>query len=129
MGWNQLHIKRRAPHLEGVPDVLLYTLSIRFFPGLTIPEIIATTTDYGGTEFVSSVGSGMSSPPNFTRRKARILVFAFWPISANWSSQPPNTQHPIPNTPSDMLVFLPLTSKAADVYASIKAIWTAHSIL
>jgi len=30
-GWNQLHIKRRAPHLEGVPDGVLYTLSIRSF--------------------------------------------------------------------------------------------------
>jgi imidazole glycerol-phosphate synthase subunit HisH len=55
MGWNQLHMKRRAPHLEGIPDGAATYFVHSYYPVPDDPEIIATTTDYGGTEFVSSV--------------------------------------------------------------------------
>ncbi len=55
MGWNQLHVKRCAPHLEGIPDGAATYFVHSYYPVPDDPEIIATTTDYGGTEFVSSV--------------------------------------------------------------------------
>jgi glutamine amidotransferase len=55
MGWNQLHIKRRAPHLDGLADGAATYFVHSYYPVPDDPETIATTTDYGGTEFVSSV--------------------------------------------------------------------------
>jgi glutamine amidotransferase len=55
MGWNQLHIRRRAPHLDGVPDGASVYFVHSYYPVPDDPDIIATTTDYGGTEFASSV--------------------------------------------------------------------------
>jgi glutamine amidotransferase len=55
MGWNQLRIKRRAPHLEGIPDGASVYFVHSFYPVPDDPAVIATTTDYGGTEFASSV--------------------------------------------------------------------------
>jgi glutamine amidotransferase len=54
MGWNQLHIKRRAPHLDGIPDGAAVYFVHSYYPVPDDPEIITTTTDYG-TEFVSSI--------------------------------------------------------------------------
>lgn len=55
MGWNQLHIRRRVPQLDGIPDGAAVYFVHSFYPVPDDAEIIATTTDYGGTEFVSSV--------------------------------------------------------------------------
>jgi imidazole glycerol-phosphate synthase subunit HisH len=55
MGWNQLHIKRRSPHLDGIPDGAAVYFVHSYYPVVDDPEIAATTTNYGGTEFVSSV--------------------------------------------------------------------------
>src|SRR5262245_8931288 len=55
MGWNQLHIKRRATHLDGIADGAATYFVHSYYPVPDDPEIIATTTNYGGTEFVSSV--------------------------------------------------------------------------
>ncbi len=55
MGWNQLHIKRRAPHLDGIPDGVSVYFVHSFYPAPDDSDIIATTTDYEGIEFVSSV--------------------------------------------------------------------------
>jgi glutamine amidotransferase len=55
MGWNHLHIRRRAPHLDGVPDGASVYFVHSYYPVPDDPDIIATTTDYGGTEFASSV--------------------------------------------------------------------------
>ena len=55
MGWNQLHIKRHAPHLESIPDEAAVYFVHSYYPVPDDAEAIATTTDYGGTEFVSSV--------------------------------------------------------------------------
>lgn len=55
MGWNQLHLKRRAPHLAGIPDGAAVYFVHSYYPVPDDAEIIATTTDYGATEFASSV--------------------------------------------------------------------------
>jgi len=55
MGWNQLHIQQQAPHLNGVPDEASVYFVHSYYPIPEDPHIIATTTDYGGTEFASSV--------------------------------------------------------------------------
>ena len=55
MGWNQLHLKRRTPHLEGIADSSSVYFVHSYYPVPTDPSIIATTTDYGDTEFTSSV--------------------------------------------------------------------------
>jgi len=55
MGWNQLHLKRRPPHLDEIPDGAAVYFVHSYYPAPDDPQIIATTTDYGGTEFVSSI--------------------------------------------------------------------------
>lgn len=55
MGWNQLQIKHRAPHLDGIADGAAVYFVHSYYPVPDDPEIIATTTDYGRTAFVSSV--------------------------------------------------------------------------
>jgi glutamine amidotransferase len=53
MGWNQLHVRKRAPHLAGIAD----GEDVYFVHSYYVEcddEIAATTTPYGG-EFVSSV--------------------------------------------------------------------------
>lgn len=55
MGWNQLHLKRRAPHLAGIPDGAAVYFVHSYYPVPDDAETIATTTDYGATEFASSV--------------------------------------------------------------------------
>lgn len=55
MGWNQLHIKHRPVHLEGIVEDSSVYFVHSYYPVPTDPAIIATTTDYGDTEFTSSV--------------------------------------------------------------------------
>ena len=55
MGWNQLHIKRRTPHLASITEGAAVYFVHSYYPVPADPAIIATTTDYGGTEFTSSV--------------------------------------------------------------------------
>jgi glutamine amidotransferase len=55
MGWNQLHIKQRAPHLDGIAEGAATYFVHSYYPVPDDPEIVATTTDYGRMEFVSSV--------------------------------------------------------------------------
>lgn len=55
MGWNQLRIRRRAPHLDGVPDGAAVYFVHSYYPVPADPQIVVTTTAYGRTEFVSSV--------------------------------------------------------------------------
>jgi glutamine amidotransferase len=54
MGWNQLNIKRRSPHLRGVADGAYVYFVHSFYVDTTDRSLAATTTDYG-LEFVSSV--------------------------------------------------------------------------
>jgi len=54
MGWNEVNIKRRAPHLEDVPDGSYFYFVHSYYVSPAEPDVAATTTDYG-IEFVSSV--------------------------------------------------------------------------
>lgn len=55
MGWNQLHIKQHPPHLKGIIENSSVYFVHSYYPVPTDSTIIATTTDYGDTEFTSSV--------------------------------------------------------------------------
>lgn len=55
MGWNQLQIRRRPPHLDGIADGAAVYFVHSYYPVPDDPQIIATTTEYGRAEFVSSV--------------------------------------------------------------------------
>jgi imidazole glycerol-phosphate synthase subunit HisH len=57
MGWNSVWIKSKTPALERIQEGTYFYFVHSFFPVPDDPEIITTTTDYGG-EFVSSVGKG-----------------------------------------------------------------------
>ncbi|MBC7287551.1 MAG: imidazole glycerol phosphate synthase subunit HisH, partial [Armatimonadetes bacterium] len=54
IGWNQIRIKRRAPHLEGVPDGSWVYFVHSYHVQPEDESIVATVTEYG-YEFVSSV--------------------------------------------------------------------------
>lgn len=55
MGWNQLHLKRRLPHLDGIAESSAVYFVHSYYPVPDDPAVIATTTDYGHMEFTSSV--------------------------------------------------------------------------
>ena len=95
MGWNQLRIKRRAPHLEGVPDSASVYFVHSFYPAPDDPEVIATTTDYGGTEFVSSVWQRNVFATQFHPEKSQDIGLR---ILANFGRLVAAAQHPTPNT-------------------------------
>ena len=44
-----------TPHLDGIPDGAAVYFVHSYYPVPDDAEVIATTTDYGGTEFVSSI--------------------------------------------------------------------------
>ncbi len=95
MGWNQLHIKRRAPHLEDVPDGASVYFVHSFYPAPDNPEIIATTTDYGSTEFVSSVWQRNVFATQFHPEKSQDIGLR---ILANFGQLVAAARHPTPNT-------------------------------
>ncbi|MGE0825076.1 MAG: imidazole glycerol phosphate synthase subunit HisH [Candidatus Binatia bacterium] len=73
MGWNQLHIKRRTPHLEGVTDGAAVYFVHSYYPVPEDPQIIATTTTYGNTEFASSVSWRNVFATQFHPEKSQII--------------------------------------------------------
>jgi imidazole glycerol-phosphate synthase subunit HisH len=54
MGWNGLAIEKRAPHLAGLKDGAQVYFVHSYYPVPADPEVVATTTDYGGS-FASAV--------------------------------------------------------------------------
>ena len=54
MGWNQAHVRRPCPMLDGFPDGAHVYFAHSYHVVPDDPGITATTTDYGG-EFVSAV--------------------------------------------------------------------------
>ena len=99
MGWNQLHIKQRAPHLDGIPDGVSVYFVHSYYPAPDDPDIIATMTDYGETEFASSVWRQNIFATQFHPEKSqtaglRILANFGRLVEANVQYPTPNTQHP-----------------------------------
>jgi len=54
MGWNELRVARRVPHLAGIESGASVYFVHSYYPVPTDPTMIATTTAYG-PEFASSV--------------------------------------------------------------------------
>jgi glutamine amidotransferase len=54
IGWNQLHLRRRAPVLGGVPEDAFAYFVHSYYVAPAEDDVVATTTDYG-YEFVSGV--------------------------------------------------------------------------
>jgi imidazole glycerol-phosphate synthase subunit HisH len=54
MGWNALHVRKQAPHLNGIEAGAYFYFVHSYYVAPDDPAVIATTTGYG-TEFVSSI--------------------------------------------------------------------------
>jgi len=72
MGWNKINIKRRPPHLDGVPDKAFFYFVHSFYVSPAEPSVAATTTDYG-IEFVSSVWKDNIFATQFHPEKSQEL--------------------------------------------------------
>ena len=72
IGWNQLHIRRRAPVLAGVPDGAYAYFVHSYYVDPEDESIIATTTDYGH-EFVSGVWRDNVSAFQFHPEKSQTV--------------------------------------------------------
>ena len=72
MGWNSVRITRKTQALEGIQEGTHFYFVHSYFPVPDDPEIITTTTDYGG-EFVSSVGKGNLFACQFHPEKSQSL--------------------------------------------------------
>jgi glutamine amidotransferase len=57
IGWNQIHIQRANPLLEGVADGSYVYFVHSYYVAPTDPEIVLATTDYG-IDYVSIIGQG-----------------------------------------------------------------------
>ncbi len=55
IGWNQVHIRKSVPILEGVPDAAFFYFVHSYFVDPEEPEDTVTMTDYG-IEYASTVG-------------------------------------------------------------------------
>ena len=72
MGWNQLTIKHRPPHLNGVAEGASVYFVHSYYPVPDDPAIIATTTEYG-QPFASSVWSGNVFATQFHPEKSQAV--------------------------------------------------------
>ena len=72
MGWNQLHIKRAAPHLTDVPEGAAVYFVHSYYPLPADPGIVATTTEYG-IPFASSVWAGNIFATQFHPEKSQAI--------------------------------------------------------
>lgn len=75
MGWNELEVKRRAPHLEGLADGTRVYFVHSYYVETPDPQIIATTTTYG-VEFVSSAWRGNVFATQFHPEKSQATGLA-----------------------------------------------------
>jgi len=70
MGWNQLEVKRRAPHLEGIEDGTRVYFVHSYYVETPDASIVATTTKYD-VEFVSSAWRGNIFATQFHPEKSQ----------------------------------------------------------
>lgn len=75
MGWNELDVKRRAPHLEGIEDGTRVYFVHSYYVETPDPRIVATTTTYG-VEFVSSAWRGNVFATQFHPEKSQATGLA-----------------------------------------------------
>ena len=72
MGWNRVHIAKRAPHLADVAEGSYFYFVHSYFVKPDDPSVAATTTDYG-VEFVSSVWKDNVFATQFHPEKSQEL--------------------------------------------------------
>jgi glutamine amidotransferase len=72
MGWNRIHIKKKAPHFKDVPDGGYFYFVHSFYVAPAEPSVTATTTDYG-IEFTSSVWKDNIFATQFHPEKSQEL--------------------------------------------------------
>ena len=72
MGWNQLQVQQRPPHLDGVAEGASVYFVHSYYPVPDDAAIIATTTEYG-LPFASSVWSGNIFATQFHPEKSQAI--------------------------------------------------------
>ncbi len=70
MGWNQLHIRRRPPMLQGIPEGTYVYFVHSYYVVPEDDQVVATTTDYGGP-FVSMIWQGRLCATQFHPEKSQ----------------------------------------------------------
>ena len=70
MGWNELRVKRRAPHLEGIEDGTRVYFVHSYYVETPDPSIIATTTTCD-VDFVSSAWRGNIFATQYHQEKSQ----------------------------------------------------------
>lgn len=70
MGWNAIEKRRPAPALEDVPDGSYVYFVHSYYVVPDDPAVIATTTEFGGLHFVSSVATGRLFASQFHPEKS-----------------------------------------------------------
>ena len=70
MGWNELQVRRRAPHLEGLADDARVYFVHSYYVETPDPSIVATTTTYD-VDFVSSAWRGNIFATQFHPEKSQ----------------------------------------------------------
>jgi glutamine amidotransferase len=72
MGWNDLQIRKPAPHLAGILNGSYFYFVHSYYVQPRDPEVIASVTDYGG-EFTSSVWKETVFACQFHPEKSQAL--------------------------------------------------------
>jgi len=70
MGWNGIEKRRPVTVLEDVPDGSYVYFVHSFYVAPDDPSVIATTTEFGGQQFVSSVATGRLFASQFHPEKS-----------------------------------------------------------
>jgi len=92
MGWNQIEVRRRPPHLAGIADEAFVYFVHSFYAEAATEEIVATTTSYGG-RFCSSAWRDNVYAVQFHPEKSQAigltLLSNFVALAAGGRGEPP----------------------------------------
>ena len=80
MGWNQLQMQQRPPHLDGVAAGRACISCIRTTRSRMTPRLLPPPRNMG-CRLPPVCGREISLPRSFIRKKARRWACTFWPIS------------------------------------------------
>ncbi len=72
IGWNQIHIRRKLPLLEGIPDGSFFYFVHSYYVDPENPEDTIATTDYG-IDYTSIAGRGTAFGIQFHPEKSQDL--------------------------------------------------------
>jgi glutamine amidotransferase len=83
MGWNQLHIRRRAPHLQDMPDQAAVYFVHSYYVVPRDPSLVATETDYP-TPFASAIWQDNVFATQFHPEKSQRIGLGMLRRFAAW---------------------------------------------